>query len=137
MTRSDSEWRSLCPLNIALEILGDRWTFLILRDLILKRHSTFKEIQESGEGIATNILSDRLKLLLDEKIISGTRSETDARVIRYRPTEKGLDLLPVMIELILWADRHEKTAATRPIIERLQNDRDGFIAEVRHRFVQR
>lgn len=132
MTQRD--WRSKCPLNIALEVIGDRWTLLILRDLMLKQLSTYREFQDSGEGIATNVLAHRLKLLQEENMIVGERSTTDARVVRYRPTRKGLDLLPVIVEMILWAHAYEKTAAPPRIIRRLQNDRDAFIAEIRGRF---
>ncbi|MEZ6105853.1 MAG: helix-turn-helix domain-containing protein [Pirellulaceae bacterium] len=102
-------WRSACPVNIALEILGDRWTLLILRDVLLFQRSTFKDFQESPEKIASNILADRLKKLQQHGILESHRSESDARVIAYRPTTKGLDLLPVLIELILWTDRYEET----------------------------
>ncbi len=133
-TTPQPEWRSKCPLNVALEILGDRWTLLILRDLIIKGLSTFKEFQESDEGIATNILADRLKTLREHGIISGARSEADARVISYRPTTKGLDLLPVLIEMIIWAAEYEETAAPAKIMRRLIHEREGFIREIRQRF---
>ena len=126
--------RSDCPLNIALEVFGDRWTLLILRDLMFKQLSTYKEFQESGEGIATNVLADRLKMLQEEGIIGGERSASDARVVCYRPTAKGLDLLPVMIEMIIWADQYEHTAAPAKIIRRLKEDRTAFISEVRTKF---
>lgn len=125
--------RSQCPLNVALEIFGDRWTLLILRDLLFKQFSTFRQFQESGEGIATNILADRLKKLVDQGIIDSERSLTDARVISYRPTEKGLDLLPVIIEMIVWANRYEDTAAPPHMVRRLTDDREGLIAEIRAR----
>ena len=126
--------RSNCPLNIALEIFGDRWTLLILRDLMLKQFTTYKEFQESGEGIATNVLADRLKMLRQQGIIVGERSASDARIVCYRPTTKGLDLLPVIVEMIIWADQYEDTAAPAKIIRRLKEDRTAFIAEVRKNF---
>ncbi len=134
--KSDSKScrRSDCPLSVALEIFGDRWTLLILRDLLLKQFTTFKQFQTSGEGIATNILSDRLRLLQDQGIITSSRSETDARVITYRPTEKGFQLLPTLIEIILWMVKYEKTAAPEKLVKKMTNDRDGFIREIRKRF---
>lgn len=120
---------------MALEIFGDRWTLLILRDLLFKGFRTFKEFQASGEGIATNILSDRLQMLQDQGIISGEKSEADARVITYRPTEKGLELLPTLVEIILWIVKYEKTAAPPKMITRMSRDREGFIRDVRQRFV--
>lgn len=119
---------------MALEIFGDRWTLLILRDLLFKGFRTFKEFQTSGEGIATNILSDRLQMLQDQEIIIGQRSDADARVISYRPTEKGLELLPTLIEIILWIVKYEKTAAPPRLITRMTRDREGFIREIRQRF---
>ncbi|MCA9099357.1 MAG: winged helix-turn-helix transcriptional regulator, partial [Planctomycetaceae bacterium] len=88
----------------------------------------------SGEGIATNILADRLQLLQDQGIIVGQRSPDDARVITYQPTEKGLELLPTLIEIILWVVKYEKTAAPAKLITRMSQDREGFIREIRQRF---
>lgn len=137
MAKSEApKHRSNCPLNIALEIFGDRWTLLILRDLMFKQFTTYKEFQESGEGIATNVLADRLKMLLELGIIEGERSAADARIICYRPTMKGLDLLPVMIEMIIWADQYEDTAAPAKIMRRLKEDRTAFIAEIRKKFLE-
>lgn len=130
------EHRSGCPLSIALEIFGDRWTLLILRDLMFKQYSTYKEFLESGEGIATNVLADRIRMLQEQGIIVGERSTSDARIICYRPTKKGLDLLPVMVEMIIWADQYEETAAPARIMRRLKEDRTGFIDEVRKRFTE-
>lgn len=127
------ERRSDCPLSIALEIFGDRWTLLVLRDLTLKGMRTFKEFQESGERIASNILADRLQRLQDQGIVVGERSTSDARVVTYRPTSKGLDLLPVLVEIVLWSARYEKTAAPPKLLERIVNDREGFIREIRQR----
>lgn len=134
MSDSKPTWRSPCPLNIALEIFGDRWTLLILRDMLLKDRSTFRDFQSAGEGIATNILSARLKMLTEQGIITSTRSEEDGRVVRYRPTSKGLDLLPTIVEMIVWGAKYEQTAASRKMIDRLTNEREAFIAQTRARF---
>ena len=128
------ERRSDCPLSIGLELFGDKWTLLILRDLLFKKLSTFKEFENSGERIATNVLSDRLQRLQEQGIVTSQRHETDARVVTYLPTGKGLDLLPVMVEIILWSAKYEKTAAPPKMIEKMTNDRDAFIDSVRARF---
>ncbi len=133
---SKSERRSDCPLSIALEIFGDRWTLLILRDLMFKGLRTFREFQESGEEIASNILTDRLQRLQEQGIVAGTRSPTDARVITYRPTQKGLDLLPVLVEIVLWSASYEKTAAPPKLLERMTKDREAFIQQIRNRFAE-
>ncbi|MBL8818410.1 MAG: helix-turn-helix transcriptional regulator, partial [Planctomyces sp.] len=101
-----------------------------------KQYSTYKEFLESGEGIATNVLADRIRMLQEQGIIVGERSTSDARIICYRPTKKGLDLLPVMVEMIIWADQYEETAAPARIMRRLKEDRTGFIDEVRKRFTE-
>ena len=126
--------RSDCPLSVALEVFGDRWTLLILRDLLFKRFTTFKQFLASGERIATNILSDRLRVLQQHGIIASEKSATDARVITYRPTAKGLALLPTLVEMILWIVRYEKTAAPAALIERMTKDREGLIQEIGRRF---
>ncbi len=129
--------RSSCPLSIALEIFGDKWTLLILRDLLFKRATTFKDFQASDEQIASNILADRLSRLSTAGIVASDRSPDDARVILYRPTTKGLDLLPVLVEAILWAARYEKTAAPAKILKRMREDREGFIQAIRQQFPPR
>jgi len=133
---SKSERRSDCPLSIGLEIFGDKWTLLILRDLMFKGLRTFKEFQESGERIASNILADRLQRLQNQGLVTGERSAHDARIVTYRPTPKGLDLLPVLVEIVLWSARYEKTAAPPKLIARMTTDRDGFIREIRDRLLK-
>ena len=101
---------------------------------MFKKLKTFKEFQESGEEIATNVLADRLQRLQEQGIVTGERSPIDARVVNYTPTSKGLDLLPVLVEIVLWSARYEKTAAPAKLIERMTNDRSRFINEMRGRF---
>lgn len=129
-----AERRSDCPLSIALEIFGDKWTLLVLRDLMLKRLKTFKEFQESGEGIASNILTDRLQRLQKEGIVIGKRSAADGRVMTYSPTSKGLDLLPALIEIVIWSARHEQTAAPAKLLDKMTKRRQEFIREIRAQF---
>jgi DNA-binding HxlR family transcriptional regulator len=124
--------RSDCPVAIALEIWGDRWSLLVIRDLLIKELRTFKEFLASGEGIATNILTDRLRRLEAEGLVAH-RPAPDRRGIVYRLTPKGMDLAPVLVEVILWAARHEQTAAPAATIRRIKEDRDRFIAELRAR----
>jgi len=121
-------------LSIALEIFGDKWTLLILRDLLFKRASTFKDFQASEERIASNILADRLARLAAAGIITSDRSPDDARVVLYRPTSKGLDLLPVLVEAILWAARYEKTAAPAKLLKRMREERESFVQGIRKQF---
>ena len=103
--------RSGCPISIALELLGDPWSLLVVRDLMFKGRHTFAALLDGGEEIATNILSDRLTRLERSGLISKQRDPADARRFTYRLSEKGIDLAPVMVELVLWSATHERTAA--------------------------
>jgi len=126
--------RSKCPLNIALEVLGDSWTLLIMRDILFKGFGTFKEFRSSMEGVATNILADRLKKMTANGLITASRSNADRRVMLYRPTQKGLDLAPVMLAMILWTDKYEDHVVPAEKISRLTKDGDKFIAETLAKF---
>jgi DNA-binding HxlR family transcriptional regulator len=121
-------------LSISLDIVGDRWSLLVIRDLMVRGFRTFKEFQRSGEGIATNILADRLQKLETAGIITAESAETDGRRINYRLTEKGIDLAPVLLELIIWAGRYEDTAAPSALMARMKKDREAFLVEVRRRW---
>ena len=126
-----SRRRSTCPINISLEMIGDRWSLLIVRDLMFRGFRTYKEFLESDEGIATNVLADRLQRLQSFGIISTEQDSTDRRKQIYRLTEKGIDLAPVLVELILWAARHEETAAPPAILRRMAKHREEFLSELR------
>lgn len=124
-------------MSISLERFGDRWSLLIIRDLMVRGFRTFKEFQNAGEGIATNILADRLQKLEAEGIITAEVEERDGRRVNYRLTEKGIALAPVMLELLIWASRHEKTAAPCTVIEQMCKNREAVLAEVRRRWRER
>src|SRR5215813_1232643 len=98
--------RSGCPLNASVEILGDRWSLLIIRDMMLRGYRSYTQFLESGEGIATNILAGRLRQLEAHGIIRTARDASDGRKLIYLLTQKGLDLAPVMAEMVLWAAAH-------------------------------
>jgi DNA-binding HxlR family transcriptional regulator len=132
-----SKRRSGCPVSVSLEIFGDRWSLLIIRDLMVRGYRTFKEFQQSGEGIATNILADRLQKLEAAKIITAQTEETDGRRINYRLTEKGIDLAPVLLELLLWGARHEETGAPCAVMAEMAKNRDAVLAETRRRWQER
>lgn len=115
-------------------MLGDRWSLLIVRDLMVRGCKTFRDFLQSGEGIATNILSDRLRKLRAAGIITAETAAADGRRVIYHLTEKGIDLAPVLLELLIWGARHEKTAAPRPLIALMEKDREAVIAETRRRW---
>ena len=129
--------RSGCPVSISLERFGDRWSLLIIRDLMVRGFRTFKDFRDSGEGIATNILADRLRKLETAGIVTAEKEEADERRINYRLTEKGIDLAPVLLELLIWAARHEETGAPHALILRMEKNREEFLAEVRRRWRER
>jgi DNA-binding HxlR family transcriptional regulator len=127
--------RSGCPLNASVEMLGDRWSLLILRDMMLRGFRRYKEFLESYEGIATNILTDRLRRLEAYGIISSIRDPSDGRKLIYSLTAKGIDLAPVLTEMVLWAGTHEKTE-NQALVRLMQKDKQKFLAEIRQRWDQ-
>jgi DNA-binding HxlR family transcriptional regulator len=129
-----SKRRSGCPVSVSLDLLGDRWSLLIIRDLMIRGYRTFKEFEESGESIATNILTDRLRKLKSTGIITTQVDETDGRKVNYRLTQKGIDLAPVLLELLIWGARHEKTEASCAVIENMASSRDSLLREVQRRW---
>ena len=135
--RSRSTRRSGCPVSISLERFGDRWSLLIIRDLMVRGYRTFKEFQGSGEGIATNILADRLRKLEAGGIISAETEAKDRRKVNYRLTDKGIELAPVMLELLIWAAHHEPTGAPCEVIDDMERNRGTVLAEVRRRWQKR
>ncbi len=134
--KSKSKQRSGCPVSVALEILGDRWSLLIIRDLMVRGYHTFKDFQTSGEGIATNILSDRLQKLQEAGIITAQSVKSDGRRLDYRLTEKGIDLAPVLLELLLWGAQHEETGAPCAVIAEMAKNREYILAETRRRWLE-
>jgi DNA-binding HxlR family transcriptional regulator len=135
--KSKVKRRSGCPVSISLEILGDRWSLLIIRDLMVRGYRTFKDFQGSSERIASNILADRLRKLEAAGMISAELEGTDARRINYRLTEKGIDLAPVLLDLLIWAARHEETGAPCAVIDHIEKNREQVLAEARRRWLER
>jgi DNA-binding HxlR family transcriptional regulator len=132
--KSGAGRRSGCPVSISLDILGDRWSLLIIRDLMVRGFRTFKDFQDSGEGIATNILADRLRKLEKAGIIAPEPEEADGRRVNYRLTAKGIDLAPVLLDLLVWGARHEATSAPAALISKFEKNREAVLAEVRRRW---
>lgn len=118
-------------------MLGDRWTLLVVRDLMVRGLTTFKQFQESGEGIATNILAARLRSLRDSGIVTTEPDRADGRSLRYRLTEKGIALAPLVFELLLWGARYEKTGAPPAMIDAIAANREATLAETHRRWRDR
>jgi DNA-binding HxlR family transcriptional regulator len=130
------KWRSGCPLNASVEMLGDRWSLLIIRDMMLRESRSYKEFLEGFEGIATNILADRLRKLEAYGIIASERDPSDGRKVSYLLTAKGIDLAPVLTEMVLWAARHEDTG-NPALIRVMKKDKEQFLAGIRQRWIER
>lgn len=120
--------RSACPINVALEVFGDRWSLLIVRDLLFKGRHTFRDFAAAEERIATNVLTDRLARLEAEGLVRRIPDPSDGRRVRYDLTPQGLDLAPVLVEMILWSARHQRTAATPAQIREMTHHKARFIA---------
>jgi DNA-binding HxlR family transcriptional regulator len=131
--KGKSKRRSECPLNASVEMLGDRWSLLIIRDMMLRGRQTFKEFLEGYEGIATNILADRLRKLVANGILTTGPDPSDGRRLIYSLTAKGIDLAPVLTEMVLWAAAHENTG-NPPLVREMRKDKDKFMADVRERW---
>jgi DNA-binding HxlR family transcriptional regulator len=125
--------RSGCPLNASVEMLGDRWSLLIIRDMMLLGYRSFKQFLNSHERIATNILADRLKRLENYGIIASAPDPSDGRKQIYSLTPKGLGLAPVLTEMVLWAAAYEDTG-NQALVRLMRKDKEHFLAEIRKRF---
>lgn len=119
--------RSGCPISIALELLGDSWSLLIVRDLMFKGRRTFNEFLDSGEGIATNVLAERLRRLEGGGIVEKRPDPDDGRRVLYRLTRKGIDLAPVLVEIVVWSATYERTEAPLELVRQMKVNREAFI----------
>ena len=128
--------RSGCPVSLSLDLLGDRWSLLIVRDLMVRGYRTFREFQRSGEGIASNILAERLHRLEAGGIVIREPAE-DGRSTYYRLTEKGIALAPVLLELLIWGGRHEDSDAPCAIMEQMEQNRAAVLEETYRRWKER
>ena len=127
MSRPCAGNRSGCPISFSLDVFGDRWTLLVLRDLILRDKCRYREFLNSDEGIASNILSDRLKRLEDAGIVTRQQDPDDKRQIIYAATQKGRSLLPTLLEVAAWGATYDKqTGAPSGFAESFYADRQAF-----------
>ncbi len=130
MKNSAAQPRSHCPISLALDIFGDKWSLLVLRDLVFKSKQHFRDFLASEEKIATNVLSNRLRILEANGIVVRTPDPANARQVIYTLTEKGKDLIPVLIDLIVWGATYEESAVPAEFLQRAKQDREGLIATV-------
>ncbi len=123
--------RSLCPINLVLELVGDNWSLLIVRDLMFRGHSSYQAFLRSEEGIATNILADRLQRLEQNGLISKASDPADARKFIYALTEKGADMAPLLVEMTLFANRHApRIDMPKEVVADMQRNKSAFTARM-------
>jgi DNA-binding HxlR family transcriptional regulator len=123
-------YRSQCPISTALDIFGDKWTLLVIRDLLFNEKRTYGEILDSEEKIATNILADRLALLEEAEVITREKHPDSKVKILYSLTAKGIDLIPVLVEIIAWSEKYHKVHPyAKRFAMQLKKDKQGVIRE--------
>jgi len=120
--------RSDCPVSSSLDIWGDKWSLLIIRDLMDAKECTYGDFLKAPEGIATNILATRLQNLEENKLIEKLDHPDSKAKVLYRLTRKGIDLIPVMIEISLWAEKYFPIPADRKaMLKEVKKDKTAFI----------
>ncbi|HTN36369.1 MAG TPA: helix-turn-helix domain-containing protein [Arachidicoccus sp.] len=125
---ANSKKRSDCPISCSLEIWGDKWSLLIVRDLMLAKQCTYGDFLKSDEKIATNILASRLQTLESNGIIAKLNHPDSKAKVLYKLTQKGIDLLPLMIEINLWAEKYYDLPADRKaMLNEVKKDKNKFI----------
>jgi len=126
--------RSHCPINFTLEHFGDKWSLLIIRDLMFKEKRHYNEFFESDEKISTSVLGDRLKMLEENEIISKGKDDVKKSRIKYSLTKKGIDMLPILIDMIIWGGFYDdKTEAGKVFLAQATNNRDYLISSIREK----
>jgi DNA-binding HxlR family transcriptional regulator len=129
-----NKFRSGCPIASTLDIVGDKWSLLIIRDMLIKHKKTFKEISDSDEMIAPSILSARLKLLESYKLITKRKFPENKKENIYLLTDKGIDFTPIIIEFSLWGDSHMREFNEIDIIDGLQAEKSMIIETVQNNY---
>jgi DNA-binding HxlR family transcriptional regulator len=126
--------RSDCPISSALDVFGDKWSLLVIRDLLFRNKSHYREFLASEEGIATNILADRLARLEAAGLIEKTDDEPRSGKQAYVATSKGKDLIPLLLEMMLWSAKHDPQAeAPAVLIAELKRDRAKAARAIRQK----
>jgi len=134
----EHKFRCECPITSALDILGDKWVLVIIKQMLIEDKKTFKDFIESDEAIATNILSTKLKYLEELGIITKTQLPDNKKNNLYLLTEKGLALTPIIVELSIWSDENvralNKTMRESPEIAIMKSNKDAFIQMIKETY---
>lgn len=126
--------RSTCPIANSLDFLGDRWTLVVIRDLMFRDRHEYGELLSAGEGISTSVLADRLERLQCAGLVTKTPHPRDLKKYRYHLTDQGIDLMPVLVDLTLWGLEHVPGATAPPdLVRAMKRDRAGFIKKATQR----
>ena len=102
----EKKFRSSCLIASALDLIGDKWSLLLIRDMLIRKKKTFKEFAASDENVATNLLSSRLKLLESLEILTKRKLSSNKKENIYLLTQKGIDLAPLILEIVVWSDKY-------------------------------
>jgi DNA-binding HxlR family transcriptional regulator len=119
--------RSDCPISCSLDVFGDKWSLLIIRDIMLRGKLSYSEFLTSEEKIATNILANRLSVLEAEGILFKQVSPANKSKFIYSLTEKGIDLLPIIIEIMDWGAKYNANCPRRELGKKIKKDKAGAI----------
>ncbi|MFD0990259.1 winged helix-turn-helix transcriptional regulator [Mariniflexile jejuense] len=123
--------RSDCPVSSSLDVWGDKWSLLIVRDLIFAKQCTYGDFLKSEEKIATNILASRLQMLEENNIITKSDHPDSKAKVLYQLTQKGIDLLPLMIEINLWAEKYYVLPAdSKAMLKEVKKNKENFIKTI-------
>jgi DNA-binding HxlR family transcriptional regulator len=132
MSKNEQIRSSGCPIAYGLDIIGDRWSLLVIRDIMIRGNKTYSDFLEAEEGIASNILNDRLKKLTNLGILDKSRDPNNRRSFVYELTEKGHDLAPLVIEMVIWSSKHDtRENASKEVLAKVLEDKRQFEMELR------
>jgi len=138
MATADKKRNTGCPIAFALDTFGDRWSLMIIRDIALRGSRTYGEFRDTPEKIATNVLADRLRELEADGIIQKSRDPENQRKNIYALTEKGSDLIPVVLEMVRWSAKYDRnTKVGDKFLNKIKRGRDGLAMEIRARLKDR
>ena len=130
----NNKFRCQCPITSAIDIIGDKWILVIIKQMLIEDKKTFKDFTESDEAIATNILASKLKCLEEYGIITKTQLPDNKKTNIYLLTDKGLALTPIIVELSIWSDENVRELnpimRESPEIAIMKNDKNTFIAMI-------
>ena len=137
----ETKYRCNCPFTSALEVLGDKWILVIVKQMLIEGKETFKDFTESEEAIATNILSAKLKFLEEVGLIIKTQRPDNKKTNLYLLTEKGISLTPILVELATWSDKNLRdihpTIVNGEAMEFLRNDKTAFANEIEKKYKEK